>query len=148
MGFSVRSVIVLGAGMAGVGPALHLGERGWNVALVERQAPSLGTSYGNAGIIQNEAVALCLPRDYSALLAIMTGRSNDGHYSLCALSPSPRNPPPGLVAFRPHATRPSRASYAGLIAHAAADADETIEADAAVVALGPWSPQVLRPFRV
>ncbi|WP_425324367.1 FAD-dependent oxidoreductase, partial [Methylobacterium frigidaeris] len=32
----VRDVLVLGAGMAGVGAALHLQSRGWTVALVDR----------------------------------------------------------------------------------------------------------------
>lgn len=51
-----RSVIVLGAGMVGVSTALHLQARGHEVLLVDRKAPGRETSYGNAGLIQREAV--------------------------------------------------------------------------------------------
>ncbi len=82
----MRSAIVLGAGMAGVGAALHLQGRGWSVALVDRQAPGLATSYGNVGLIQSEAVEpFAMPRDLSTLWAIATGRSNDVHYDPGAL---------------------------------------------------------------
>ncbi len=62
----MRSAIVLGGGMVGVGTALHLQSRGWSVVLVDRKEPGRETSYGNAGIIQSEAV-----RPYAdALLAL------------------------------------------------------------------------------
>lgn len=48
--------IVLGAGMVGVGTALALQQMGVDVALVDRRGPGEETSYGNAGIIQIEAV--------------------------------------------------------------------------------------------
>ena len=51
-----HDIIVLGAGMVGVGCALHLQAKGQAVALVDRRAPGLETSYGNAGIIQREAI--------------------------------------------------------------------------------------------
>ena len=53
---ATRSAIVLGAGMVGVASALHLRRRGWPVALIDRNDVGLETSYGNAGIIQSEAV--------------------------------------------------------------------------------------------
>lgn len=50
-------VIVLGAGFVGVSAALHLQARGRSVVLVDRLgAPGMETSFGNAGIIQSEAV--------------------------------------------------------------------------------------------
>ena len=49
-------VLVLGAGMVGTCTALQLARRGYAVALVDRRAPGRETSYGNAGIIQREAV--------------------------------------------------------------------------------------------
>jgi D-amino-acid dehydrogenase len=66
----IRSdVIVLGAGMAGVGAALHLQQRGRSVALIDRRGPGEETSYGNAGLIQREGVVpYAFPRD-PALLA-------------------------------------------------------------------------------
>lgn len=48
--------IVLGAGMVGVSVAWHLARRGHDVTLVDRREPGRETSFGNAGIIQREAV--------------------------------------------------------------------------------------------
>ena len=49
--------IVLGAGFVGVSAALALQARGRRVALVDRHAGAAGeTSFGNAGIVQTEAV--------------------------------------------------------------------------------------------
>ncbi|WP_457588673.1 FAD-dependent oxidoreductase [Ensifer canadensis] len=42
--------------MVGVSTALALQENGHQVVLLDRQAPGRETSYGNAGIIQTEAV--------------------------------------------------------------------------------------------
>ena len=50
-------VIVLGAGFVGVSAALHLQARGRSVVLVDRQgAPGMETSFGNAGLVQSEAI--------------------------------------------------------------------------------------------
>ena len=46
-----RSISVLGAGSVGVGTALHLQQRGWQVTLIDRSEPASETSYGNAGVI-------------------------------------------------------------------------------------------------
>ncbi|MGE7416781.1 NAD(P)/FAD-dependent oxidoreductase [Methylobacterium tarhaniae] len=125
----MRSAIVLGAGMAGVGTALHLQQRGWSVVLVDRGEPGRETSYGNAGIIQSEAVEpYAMPRDRASLWAIATGRSNDVHYEVRSLH---RHLGPLLrywwhSAPRRHAAA-SRA-YAGLIAHAAPEHAALIEA--------------------
>src|SRR4051794_12733789 len=83
---TMRSVIVLGAGMIGVATALHLQRRGWSVVLVDRKPPGRETSYGNTGIIQSEAVRpYPLPRDLSSLAAIAMRRTNDVHYSVASL---------------------------------------------------------------
>lgn len=80
------TALVLGAGMAGVGIALQLQRRGWSVTLVDRKPPGLETSYGNAGIIQAEAVEpYPMPRDLAAMAAIALGRTNDVHYEWRAL---------------------------------------------------------------
>ena len=42
---------MLGAGSVGVGTALHLQQRGWNVTLIDRAKPASETSFGNAGVI-------------------------------------------------------------------------------------------------
>jgi len=54
---SKTDVIVLGAGIVGVCAALHAQARGRAVTLVDRLgAAGRGTSFGNAGIVQSEAV--------------------------------------------------------------------------------------------
>ncbi|QHE87493.1 NAD(P)/FAD-dependent oxidoreductase [Hydrogenophaga sp. BPS33] len=78
-----HDAIVLGAGMVGVCCALHLQARGLSVALVDRRAPGMETSYGNAGIIQREAIApYALDRDLGFLLSGMTNRRTDVRYHL------------------------------------------------------------------
>ncbi|MBW8855902.1 MAG: FAD-dependent oxidoreductase, partial [Bradyrhizobium sp.] len=82
----MQSAIVLGGGMIGVSAALHLQQRGWSVTLIDRREPGRETSYGNAGMIQAEAVRpYPMPRDLATLLKIATGRTNDVRYSLSSL---------------------------------------------------------------
>lgn len=77
----MRTALVLGAGMVGVSTALQLQKRGWQVVIVDRKGPGEETSYGNAGIIQTEAVLpYCMPRDLISLAQIATGRTNDVHF--------------------------------------------------------------------
>jgi D-amino-acid dehydrogenase len=78
----MKSAIVLGAGMVGVSTALALRDRGWDVALVDRKAPGQETSFGNAGIIQSEAVEpYAMPRSLRELAEIAVGLTNDVHYT-------------------------------------------------------------------
>ena len=59
-------VLVLGAGMVGVGAALHLQQRGRDVILIDRH-PQAGeeTSFGNAGLIESASVfPYMFPRDF------------------------------------------------------------------------------------
>lgn len=82
----MAEIIVLGAGMVGVGTALALQERGHQVTLLDRRGPGEETSYGNAGLIQAEAVEpYPLPLDFKTLWAIATGRSNSVAYSFAGL---------------------------------------------------------------
>lgn len=46
-----RDVTILGAGIVGICSALSLIERGFNVRLIDRDAPGQATSFGNAGVI-------------------------------------------------------------------------------------------------
>jgi len=76
--------LVLGAGMVGISTALHLLERGRSVALVDRRGPAEETSYGNAGIIQTEAVtAYTFPRDLGSIVkyALNAHPESRLHYS-------------------------------------------------------------------
>ncbi|AXY43320.1 FAD-dependent oxidoreductase [Halomonas sp. JS92-SW72] len=76
-----RNIIVLGAGMIGVSVAWHLARRGHDVTLVDRRAPGLETSFGNAGIIQREAVRpYAFPRDLGTLLRVLPNREVDIRY--------------------------------------------------------------------
>ncbi len=111
-------VIVLGAGIVGVSTALALQQRGHAVCLIDRNAPGRETSYGNAGIIQREAVQpYAFPRAWQAILRVVARRGNDVHYHLRAL--------PSLVpslarywrASAPRRYASTVAAYAALIEH-------------------------------
>ena len=66
-----RQTVVLGAGMVGVSIAWHLQQRGHQVTLVDRRQPGRETSFGNAGIIQREAVRpYAFPRDMKTILKV------------------------------------------------------------------------------
>jgi D-amino-acid dehydrogenase len=79
-------IIVLGAGMIGVCTALQLVKRGHAVTLIDRNTPGQETSYGNAGIIQREAVEpYPFPRDLSSLFIAMRKGGIDVNYHLNAL---------------------------------------------------------------
>ncbi len=127
-----RSVIVLGAGMVGVSSALHLQARGHDVLLVDRKAPGRETSYGNAGLIQREAVEpYALPREPGELLQHALGLSPAVSYHWRAMpSLIPR-----LAAYW-CASTPSRHAgiakdWATLIAHSTSEhADWIVQADA------------------
>lgn len=61
-------VLVLGAGIVGVSAALHLQKRGRSVVLVDRRGAAEETSYGNAGLIQREAIVpYGFPREFQKL---------------------------------------------------------------------------------
>lgn len=76
-----RNIVVLGAGMVGVSVAWHLVQRGHGVTLVDRREPGLETSFGNAGIIQREAVRpYAFPRDLGTLLRVLPNREVDIRY--------------------------------------------------------------------
>jgi D-amino-acid dehydrogenase len=75
------SILVLGAGMVGTCTALHLQQRGFEVTLVDRRAPGQETSFGNAGLIQSEAVEpYAFPRDPGFLFNVALGRGAEVHW--------------------------------------------------------------------
>lgn len=111
-------ILVLGAGMVGVSTALALRQRGHHVTLVDRKAPGLETSYGNAGLIQREAVMpYAFPRDLRTLAGVALGRGNDVHYQLPAMPALA----PRLLRYwansAPAAYAPLAQAYGQLIAH-------------------------------
>jgi D-amino-acid dehydrogenase len=79
-------VIVLGAGMVGVSVALHLQKRGRDVVLIDRRGAGEETSYGNAGMIQREAVIpYTFPREFGTVLSYAMNNRRDAVYHLSAL---------------------------------------------------------------
>src|SRR5262249_50466901 len=80
-------IVVLGAGMVGVGAALHLQKRGRNVVLIDRHgAAGEETSYGNAGIIESASVFLrTFPRDPWQILRYASNRAPEARYRLADL---------------------------------------------------------------
>lgn len=82
-----REIVVLGAGMVGVSVAWHLLDRGHRVVLVDRCEPGRETSFGNAGIIQREAVRpYAFPRDVATLLRVLPNREVDIRYRLTGVA--------------------------------------------------------------
>jgi D-amino-acid dehydrogenase len=78
-----RETIVLGAGMVGVSVAYHLAQRGRPVLLIDRRSPGQETSFGNAGIIQREAIyPYPFPHDLKTLLRVLPNRGIDIRYRL------------------------------------------------------------------
>lgn len=82
-----REIVVMGAGMVGVSVAWHLQNRGHRVVLVDRREPGRETSFGNAGIIQREAVRpYAFPRDIATLLRVLPNREIDIRYRLTGVA--------------------------------------------------------------
>ncbi|GGW22612.1 NAD(P)/FAD-dependent oxidoreductase [Vreelandella hamiltonii] len=76
-----RQTVVLGAGMVGVSIAWQLQKRGFQVTLIDRRQPGRETSFGNAGIIQREAVRpYPFPRDMKTILSVLPNRRVDIRY--------------------------------------------------------------------
>jgi D-amino-acid dehydrogenase len=80
-------VLVLGAGMVGVGAALHLQQRGRDVILVDRhELAGEGTSFGNAGLIESASVfPYMFPRDPGEIFRYALNRAPQVSYSLADL---------------------------------------------------------------
>jgi len=113
---------VLGAGMVGTCTALELTLRGYRVTLVDRRAPGSETSYGNAGVIQREAVEpYAFPRDWPTLISAALGRRLDVRYQLGGLWAAA----PQLLRYWWHSAAARHCAvgrqYASLIAHASSE---------------------------
>ena len=78
--------MVLGAGIVGVSVALQLQKRGRTVVLLDRRGAGEETSFGNAGLIQREAVyPYAFPHDLRALMQHALNRGTEARYQLAAL---------------------------------------------------------------
>jgi D-amino-acid dehydrogenase len=80
-------VLVLGAGMVGVGAALHLQQRGRDVILVDRhELAGEETSFGNAGLIECASVfPYMFPRDFGQILQYALNRTPQVRYQISDL---------------------------------------------------------------
>ncbi|MBO1531486.1 FAD-binding oxidoreductase [Psychrobacter sp. F1192] len=79
-------VIVIGAGMVGTAAAWHLQNNGSKVLLLDRKLPGLETSYGNAGLIQREAVHTHpFPRQITEMVRVLPNQGTDIRYRIPAL---------------------------------------------------------------
>lgn len=85
-------VLVLGAGMVGIGAALALQSRGRAVVLVDRRPAAEETSFGNAGLIQREGVVpYTFPREWRTIVRSALNRTTQSHLHWRAI--------PGLAPF-------------------------------------------------
>src|SRR6195952_82999 len=80
-------VLVLGAGMVGVGAALHLQQRGRDVILIDKhELAGEETSYGNAGMIECASVfPYMFPRDLAEIVRYAFNRAPQVRYQRSAL---------------------------------------------------------------
>jgi D-amino-acid dehydrogenase len=80
-------VLVLGAGMVGVGVALHLQQRGRDVVLIDRHdRAGEETSFGNAGLIESASVfPYMFPRDFGQILRYAINSSPQVRYEAADL---------------------------------------------------------------
>jgi D-amino-acid dehydrogenase len=80
-------ILVLGAGMVGVGAALHLQQRGRDVILVDRhERAGEETSFGNAGLIECASVfPYMFPRDLGQIFQYAINRAPQVRYQLSDL---------------------------------------------------------------
>src|SRR4030081_1508349 len=80
-------VLVLGAGMVGVGAALHLQQRGRDVILIDKhESAGEETSFGNAGMIECASVfPYMFPRDFGEILRYAMNRAPQVRYQFSDL---------------------------------------------------------------
>lgn len=117
-----KEILVIGAGIVGTCTALELALRGHKVTLMDRRLPGLETSYGNAGVIQREAVEpYAMPRDWRFLLAAAMGRTPDVHYHVAGVLAAWPQLWQYWRASAPARHREASRDYAALIAHATSE---------------------------
>ena len=80
-------VLVLGAGMVGVGAALHLQKKGRDTVLIDRhELAGEETSYGNGGLIESASVfPYMFPRDLRQILLYASNRTPQLRYHFADL---------------------------------------------------------------
>lgn len=118
----MADIIVLGAGMIGVCTALALQAAGRDVVLVDRKPVGSETSYGNAGLIQAEAVEpYAFPHDLGVVIKTALKKNSDVNYHFNAL---PSHAKKLWSYFRnsdPKKHKKISALYSGLVQQATTD---------------------------
>lgn len=118
--------------MVGVSTALALRQRGHHVTLVDRNAGCSETSYGNAGLIQREAVMpYGFPRDWRTVARVAFGRANEARYHVAALPKTARHLARYWANSAPAAYAPIAAAHEQLIAHCLTEHEAWIRESAA-----------------
>ena len=114
-----KTFLVLGAGMVGTCTALHLQQRGFDVTLVDRRAPGEETSFGNAGVIQREAVEpYAFPREAGFILNAALRRGAEVRWNARGLWQMAGSLCRYFHNSRPQAHARATEAYSRLIAHA------------------------------
>ncbi|HSP84574.1 MAG TPA: FAD-dependent oxidoreductase, partial [Psychrobacter sp.] len=79
-------VIVIGAGMVGTSIAWHLQKNNSNVLMLDKKLPGSETSYGNAGLIQREAIHTHpFPRQLTEMIRVLPNQGTDIRYRIPAI---------------------------------------------------------------
>lgn len=79
-------VIVIGAGMVGTSVAWHLQKNNAQVLLLDKKLPGSETSYGNAGLIQREAIHTHpFPRHLTEMIRVLPNQGTDIRYRIPAI---------------------------------------------------------------
>lgn len=122
-------VIVIGAGMVGTSIAWHLQKNHSKVLLLDRKLPGLETSYGNAGLIQREAIHTHpFPRQFTELVRVLPNLGTDIRYRIPAILRYHR----ALLQYWQYSTSASvkqiEAEWQTLIAHCTSEHQKMIEA--------------------
>lgn len=125
--------IVIGAGMVGTSIAWHLqkhsSENDDQVLLLDRKPPGSETSYGNAGLIQREAIHVHpFPRQFADLVKVLPNRQTDIRYRWPAILRHHQ----ALLQYwqfsAPHAVQKIETEWATLIEHCTSEHQVMIKA--------------------
>jgi glycine/D-amino acid oxidase-like deaminating enzyme len=131
----MQTVVVIGAGIAGVSTAIWLRRSGHEVTLIDRAEPGQGTSYGNAGVLAACSVA---PVTAPGLIGKAPGMLFNPDYPLfLRWSYLPRLMP-WLVRYLSHANIADTRRIAEGLTHITADSIEQHKALAAGTPAEKW----------
>lgn len=125
-------VIVIGAGMVGTSIAWHLQKNNSKVLMLDRKLPGLETSYGNAGLIQREAVHTHpFPRQITEMVRVLPNQGTDIRYRIPAILRYHQ----ALLQYwkfsTPASVKQIESEWQTLIAHCTSEHQKMIEASGA-----------------